>query len=131
MTKKLRNLFLLGVLLFIAHGLEEILTGFYDIDAQTAFLFGGLAKMPDMQALFLLFQIMLWFTLIISYLFLLGPKWQVRLMFIPGLFMIYEIYHLYQAMAVGGYYPGLATALFFPILGFFFWRELSKNYQNP
>lgn len=129
MTKKLQNLFLLGVLLFIAHGLEEILTGFYN-DSQVAFIFGGLAKLPDMEALFLLFQIMLWFTLIISYLFLLGPKWQLRLMFIPGLFMVYEFYHLYQAMAVGAYYPGLVTALGFPLLGFFFWRELINNRKN-
>ncbi len=130
MTRKLQKLFLLSIPLFIVHGVEEILTGFYNIDSHAAFLFGGLAKLPNMQALFVLFQIMLWLVLVISYLLLLGPKWQLRLMFVPGLIFIYELHHLYKAIEVGGYYSGLITALAFPAIGFFFWKELLQSYKT-
>ena len=126
MTTKLQKLFLLSIPLFIAHGLEEILTGFYNIDSQVDFWFGGLNSLPTPQATFILFQIMIWLILIIGYLLLLGPKWQLRLMFIPGMVFVYELYHLYKAVMVGGYYPGLITALLFPVIGDFYWRELLK-----
>ncbi|MDQ3075790.1 MAG: HXXEE domain-containing protein [bacterium] len=129
-TQKLKNIFLLSTFLLILHGLEEIFTGFYKNDSHVAFIFGKLATLPTMQALFILFQIMLWLMLVISYLFLLGPKWHLRLMFIPGLVFVYELHHLYQALSVGGYYPGLLTAIPIYITGFFFWRELLKNYKS-
>ena len=128
-TSKLKNIFLLSIPLFIAHGLEEILTGFYNVDSHVAFMFGKLATMPTIQALFILFQIMIWLVLIIGYLLLLGPKWQLRLMFIPGIVFIYELHHLYKAFDVGGYYPGIITAIPLYAVGFFFWKELIKNYK--
>src|SRR3989338_9567853 len=105
--QKLKNIFLLSILAFIAHGLEEILTGFYNVDSHVAFMFGKLATMPTTQALFILFQIMIWLILIIGYLLILGPKWQLRLMFIPGIAFLYEFHHLYKVFEVGGYYPGI------------------------
>lgn len=128
-TNRLKSIFGLSIPLFIAHGLEEYLTGLYNIDSHVAFQFGGLAKLPNMQALFLLFQIMVWLMLIIGYLLLLGPKWQLRLMLIPGTVFVYELHHLYKAFIQGGYYPGLITALAFPIIGFLFWKELLKQYD--
>ena len=129
MTTKLQKLFLLSIPLFIAHGLEEILTGFYNIDSQVDFWFGGLNSLPTPQATFILFQIMIWLMLIIAYLLLLGPKWQLRLMYIPGIIFVYELYHLYKAIEVGGYYPGLITAIPLYVVGFLFWKELIKNYK--
>ena len=128
-TQRLKNIFLLSIPLFIAHGLEEILTGFYNVDSHVAFMFGKLTTMPTTQALFILFQIMIWLILIIGYLLLLGPKWQLRLMFIPGIVFIYELHHLYKAFDVGGYYPGIITAIPLYAVGFFFWKELIKNYK--
>src|SRR3989338_3451005 len=129
MTKKLQQIFLIAIPLFIAHGLEEIYTGFYNIDSHVEFMFGKLGSLPTMQGLFILFQIMIWLMLIIGYLLLLGPKWQLRLMFIPGIIFVYELHHLYYAIDVGGYYPGLITAIPLYIIGFFFWKELIKNYK--
>ena len=128
-TKKLKNIFLLSIALFIAHGTEEIWNGFYNIDSHSKFLFNALNLLPTPQATFTLFQIMLWLLLIVSYLLILGPKWQLRLMVIPGLIFIYELHHLYKAISVGGYYPGLITAIPLYIIGFFFWKELIKNYK--
>ena len=130
MTKKLQKLFLFSIPLFIAHGLEEILTGFYNIDSQVAFWFGNLAKLPNTRALFLLFQIMFWLMLIIGYLLLLGPKWQLRLMFIPGIAFVYELHHLYKALGAGGYYSGIITAIPLYIIGFFFWKEFIQSWRT-
>ncbi len=126
-TQKLKNIFLLSIVLFIAHGTEELTAGFYNIDSQVKFMFGFVERLTPLHAAFVIFQIMLWFMLIVSYLLLQGEKWQLRLMAIPGLVMVYELYHIYKAIIAGGYYPGLITALFFPIIGFFFWKEYITN----
>lgn len=128
-TNRLKNLFLLAILFFIVHGLEEIFSGFANTDSHAAFIFGKLTTLPTMEALFILFQIMIWLLLVIGYLLLLGPKWQLRLLSIPAIIFIYELHHLYKALAVGGYYPGLATAIPLYVIGFFFWNELIKNYK--
>lgn len=129
-TQRLKSLFLLSIPLFIAHGLEEILTGFYKTDSQVEFWLGRLNFLPTPQATFILFQIMIWLMLIISYLLLLGPKWQLWLMFIPGIVFVYELHHLYKALGTGGYYPGIVTAVPLYILGFFLWKELIKNLKS-
>jgi len=130
MTQKLKNIFLISVILFIAHGAEELATGLYNVDSHVKFMFGFVENLTSIHAAFWIFQIMLWLILIISYLLILGPKWQLRLMFVPGLVFIYELHHIYKAIIVGGYYPGLITALLFPVVAFFFWKELIKNYHD-
>jgi hypothetical protein len=130
MTKKLQNLFLLSIPLFIAHGLEEIFTGFYNTDSQVAFWLGNLNSLPTAQATFILLQIMIALMLIIGYFLLLGPKWQLRMMFIPAIIFIYELHHLYKAFDVASYYPGLITAIPLYIIGFFFWKEMYTNLKR-
>lgn len=126
-TPKLQQLFLISIPLFIAHGLEEYLTGFYKIDSDVRFVFGWAQDMSSMQAVFLTFQIMFWLTLIVSYLLISNIQWAKRLMFVPGIIFIYELHHLYKAVVVSDYYPGLLTALFFPIIGYFYWSELLRT----
>ncbi len=126
-TQRLKNIFLMSIVLWIAHGTEELVTGFYNVDSHVKFFFGFTEKLTSLHTAFLIFQIMLWLMLIVSYLLVSGDKWQRRLMFIPGLIMIYELHHLYKAVEVGGYYPGLVTALLFPIIGYFYWKELVQG----
>ncbi len=122
-TQKLKNIFLVSIFLWIAHGTEELVTGFYNVDSHVKFLFGFTESFTSLHTAFLVFQIMLWLMLIVSYLLISEPKWQLRLMLIPGLIMVYELHHLYKAIEVGGYYPGLLTALLFPVTGYFYWKE--------
>ena len=124
-SSKLKTIFGISVLLFVAHGLEEYLTGFYNIDSHFSFVFRPLFAMPIEQATFLLFQIMIWFLFSFCFLLVSGEKWQIRLMTLLGFGYLYELHHIIKAVYVGGYYPGLITALTFPILAFFYWRELS------
>ena len=128
-STKLRKFFLISIVLFIIHGLEEYFTGFYDVDPIFKYFFGPFERMSNLQALFLLFQIMLWLLLIISLLLIASKKWQLSLMIIPGLVYIFELHHIYKAVTVGGYYPGLITALAFPFIAFYFWKELIHNWS--
>lgn len=129
-SSKLKIIFGLSIPFFIAHGLEEYSTDFYNIDSYSLFVFRPFAEMSVNQATFLLFQIMIWLLLGISFLFLSGPKWQLRLMMLPGLVYFFELHHIIKAISVGGYYPGVITALAFPIFVFFFWRELWKEFRH-
>ncbi len=123
-SNKLKIIFALSIPLFIAHGIEEFVTHFYDTDAWDQAIFGNLfGNLSTHGATFITFQIMLWLLLIISFLLLLGEKWQFRILAIAGVIYIYELHHIIKAVSVGGYYPGLVTALVFPVIAYFFWRE--------
>ena len=129
-STRLKNIFLLSVPVFIVHGIEELITGLYKVDSHVQFMFEYFYRLPTPQGIFLLFQIMLWFILIISAFLISGEKWQLRLIFIPGLVYIYELHHLWKALMVKGYYPGLITALAFPVIAFFFWKELLRCFRH-
>jgi hypothetical protein len=125
-SSRLKNIFAFSIPLFIAHGLEEYFFGFYNIDSHIKFMFGYFEQMMPLQATFLIFQIMLWLLLIVSYFLIRGERWRLWLMAIPGIIFIYELHHFYKALDVGGYYPGLVTALLFPVIGYLYWKEWTK-----
>ena len=127
---RLRNIFFISIPLFIAHGIEEYLTGFTEVDSTFAFVFQPVLKMSVANGTFVVFQIMVWILLIICALLLLDESWQKRLLIIPGILYIFEIHHLIEAILRWEYYPGLLTGLAFPILAIYFWKEVIQN-SNP
>ena len=129
-SSKLKNIFAVSIPLFIAHGIGEFATHFYDIHTHDQAIFGLLSGLSTHGATFVTFQVMLWLLLIISLLLLIGQKSQLYTLAIVGLVYVYELHHVYKAISVGGYYPGLVTALFFPILAFFFWKEWLRNFRG-
>ena len=129
-TSRLKIIFAFSIPLFILHGIEEFVTHFYDIDIHDQAIFGVLSGLSNHGATFVTFQIMLWLLLIISLLLLLGPKWQFNVLALVGLIYLYETHHIYKAIMVGGYYPGLYTALLFLPIAFFFWREWLSNFNR-
>jgi hypothetical protein len=130
MSKKLKKLFSIIVLLSILHGLEEYFTGFYEIDPQFLYIFNPLFSMSIQQATFLLFQVLFWLILILFALLISSEKMRIRLMVIPGVIVFYEVHHIIEAFISGSYYPGLVTAIILPILGVFFWKELLINFRS-
>ena len=122
-SKKIQNLFLIATVLFIAHGLEEYFTGFYKVDSLFHFAFKYYENMDISQATFLVFQIMLWVLLVISYLFIHKRQWTLSLLIIPVLVCLAEIHHLVKAAIRMAYYPGSITALILIIFGYFYWKE--------
>ena len=130
-STRLKKIFALSIPLFIAHGVEEFVTHFYDTDAWDQAIFGNLfGNLSTHGATFITFQIMLWLLLTISFLLLLGEKWQFRVLAIAGVIYIYELHHIIKAVLIGGYYPGLITALAFPIVAYFFWREWFRTLKS-
>lgn len=125
-SKRLRNLFYFSIPIFIAHGLEEYFTGLYSVDSHVKFMFGYFESIATSQAVFLLFQIMLWLMLLVSAVLIFNEKSRLYIMVIPAIIFIYELHHFWKAFDVGGYYPGLVTALLFPLVGYFYWKEWLK-----
>ena len=129
-SQKLKFIFILSIPIFLAHGLEEYFNDFYKVDWSLQIFSGFLEKMSMPQATFLIFQIMLWLALVVFGLLLINEKWRLSLMVIPGFIYVFELHHIYKALQVGGYYPGLVTSLVFPVIAIFFWREFIRNYKR-
>ena len=129
-SQKLKNIFYISIPFFIAHGMEEIFNGFYNVDSIAKLIFGFLNGMSVSQATFIVFQFMLWLVLIVFAFLISSEKWRLRMMFLPGIIYIVELHHIWTAVKIWGYYPGLVTALPLVILGFLFWKELIKNYKQ-
>lgn len=129
-SNKLRNLFLLSIPLFIAHGVEEYLTKFYDIYPLLNFRWTEKIFYSIPEATFLTFQLMWWLLLLAVYFLLRRDKGTLYLMTFAGLIYIYEITHILSAIITQDYTPGFTTALFFPFMAFFYWKELLKNWSK-
>lgn len=129
-SQKLQHIFLLSIPVFIAHGIEEYITGFYDIDNFSRFVFSYSETMSPLQASFLTFQIMVWFLLILGAISIARQKWQLYIMVIPGLVYIFELHHLLKALISLSYYPGVITGALFPFIGFFYWKQLVKDLRK-
>ena len=52
------------------------------------------------------------------------------MMIVFGAVYILQLHHIWKAAVSWSYYPGLITALAFPVIGFFFWKELIKSFQD-
>lgn len=129
-SKKLKYIFALSIPLFIAHGIEEIITGFYAVDAWDAYLFQPFAQLSMHGVMFVTFQLMFWLLLVVSLVLLLGERWRFYMLAVIGVVYVFELHHIVKALVVGGYYPGLFTAIFFPFLAYFFWKEWGQNYKR-
>ncbi len=125
-TKKLKIIFAISIPVFIMHGIEEMITGFYAVDAWEAYLFRPFAQLSLHGVMFVIFQLMFWLLLLVLLVLLLSEQWRFRMLAIIGVVYIFELYHIFKAILVGGYYPGLITSLAFPIIAFLFWREWFK-----
>ena len=129
-TSRLKIIFALSIPLFIAHGIEEIMTGFYKLDAWDEWIFGLLSFTSIHEAMFATFQVMLWLALIVFLLSLFGERARFYLLAFAGIIYVFELHHPIKAALAGGYYPGLVTSLVFPVIAYFFWREWLKIYKN-
>lgn len=129
-SNKLQHIFLLSIPVFISHGIEEYVTRFYDTDNFSRFVFSYSETMSPLQASFFTFQIMVWLLLILGAILITRQKWQLYVMLIPGLVYIFELHHLLKALISLSYYPGVITGALFPFIGFFYWRQLIKDWHK-
>ncbi len=128
-SPRLKFIFGVSIPLFILHGTEEFLTGFYNLDQWDEWIFGLLPFVSTHQAMFATFQFMFWLLLAISLILFLGERQRFYMLAILGVIFVFELHHPIKALLAGGYYPGLVTSLGFPVLAFFFWREWLRGLQ--
>lgn len=126
-SKHLRLLFLLSLLLIAAHGVEETFTGFRHTDSFVV-AFGNFFNMTP-EAFYWTFHILWWILLPSVYIFLRKSTFMLPLLTIFSIVFIFELHHVIKALMASQYYPGVITASFYPILGIFFYKELIKNWR--
>lgn len=125
-NEKLKRIFFFAIILFIAHAVEEYFTGFYNFDQ---LLFKPLGEIFPFgsQAAFIVFQVVFVLLSIKSYRLKTKRNFLLIISTFWGIILVLELEHLYQALSLAKYTPGLVTSLLFPIISFFYWRELLKN----
>lgn len=126
-SKKLQRLFLVSLVIIYLHGFEEILTGFQYHDSFIAFGANKVGTTPEVY--YWVSHITFWIALPLLYFVFKNGKAGLVLAGIFGLIFIVEFHHLIKGALSFQYYPGMITALFYPILGFFFWRQLIKDWK--
>ncbi len=122
-----KTFFLIAIIIFILHGLEEYATQFYTIDKSYLITIGSISTTGST---FLIYQFVLWALLGLAYILIVRGKWSKVLSVVVGLILLFESQHLYEVALTGKYYPGAYTAILFPIIAFFFWKELLKSYKK-
>lgn len=128
-SKKLKILTAFAIALLYLHAYEETITGFPESDI--FFVWIGQAFLNPTTEAYWVSHIM-WFVLLaVSFLLIIGGKWTLRILSLFSLVLLVELHHVAKAILYQKlYYPGMITALVFPILGFFYWGELIKNWGN-
>ena len=126
-TNRLKKLFLLSIPVFVLHEIEEFITGFWKVDPLTNYV----AKLfPDKNlAIFTFFNLELLLFMMVVALALKSERWQLRMFTLFGLVYFFELSHVIRLFTSIKYYPGMITAFLSLIIGFFFWKELIKNYK--
>ena len=127
-SKRLKNIFLLSLLLIYSHGVEEIIGGFQHFDS--FMVFGAKYFGTTPEVFYWISHLVFW--ILLPTLFLLFRNRRIGLVLISmfGLIFFIEIHHIIKGITANRYYPGMTTALFYPVIGFFFWKELIKNWRT-
>lgn len=127
-STKLKNIFIFSIPVFIVHEIEEFVTGFWKIDPLTSFV----AKLfPDKNlAVFAIFNLELIILMVVIAVALRSPKWQLRMFILFGLVYFFELSHVVRLIHSFNYYPGMITAFLSLIVGFFYWKELIRNWKH-
>ncbi len=127
-TKKLQNLFLIVIVVFLLHAFEELFFGFEVVFADIEKKFSNFQSLfdnPDMAFMVLVgIFLILWMTTIYS--LLRGGKWRGVVPLVFGLMFLSEIHHLITAFGIQAYSPGAITGTFIFLLGVIFLKESIK-----
>lgn len=127
-SNKLKRFFLISLLLIYAHGIEEIIGGFQYFDSFMVLGANYFGTAPEI--FYWVSHIIFWLSLPILFLLFHKRRVGIILMAIFGVIFIVELHHPIKALFINHYYPGMITALLYPIVGFFFWRQLIKDWHK-
>lgn len=125
-SQKLKNILLIAVILILLHVIEEVATGFQYNDSFFSFFASFLINKTE--AFYVGFHIM-WITVVLVGFLLVTNyhRWVFPLLILFGTIFIIELHHVAKAIIFQRYYPGMITGLFYPVIGYFYWKELLHN----
>ncbi|MBI2595722.1 HXXEE domain-containing protein [Candidatus Daviesbacteria bacterium] len=119
---KLKHIFLLSLLLIYAHGVEEIINGFQYSDS--FMVYGANLFNTTPEIFYWISHLIWWFSLPLLFLVFNKSRLGLFLMTLYGFVFFIEIHHSIKGFLAGRYYPGMVTAMLYPIFGIFYWRQL-------
>ncbi len=126
---KLKKITIISLIVIYLHGIEEIIMGFWKIDSVMTILANHFESIP--KAVYYSTHIPFWLLLLPMFLLVLGGRWVLRMMMLFGVIFFIELHHIIGALLITkSYYPGMLTAFLYPIIGFFYWRELISNMRQ-
>lgn len=127
-SRKLKTIFLISLLLIYLHGFEEIIVGFSSSDS--FIMYGSRYFGTTPEVFYWIFHIIYWLLLPILFILFHSKRVGLFLMTLFSIVFIFELHHILKAIVAGDYYPGAITAIFYPIIGFFFWKQLIKDWKS-
>lgn len=72
----------------------------------------------------------IWWTFLPILFFLFNKKpLGLLLLTLYGLVFFIELHHPIKGLLAGSYYPGMFTAVFYPIFGIFYWKQIIKDWK--
>lgn len=125
-SENFAKVFLFFLVLIYAHGIEEVLTGFHYNDS--FMILGAQYFNISVETFYWISHLVWWISVPLLFIIFRKSKFIFPLMALYGLVFIIESHHLVKALIIKSYYPGMVTALFYPIVGFFYWRQLIKGW---
>ncbi|KKQ08735.1 MAG: hypothetical protein US19_C0020G0024 [Candidatus Daviesbacteria bacterium GW2011_GWB1_36_5] len=127
-SNRLKTLLMLSIVVVYLHFFEEVITGFYNNDWIMKYISSLFQNIN--QAQYYASHIV-WILMIgPAALLVLGGKWTLRVLTLYGIFFIFELHHLIDAIRTLSYYPGVITNIVFEIIGLFYWKELVNNWRS-
>lgn len=126
-SDKLKQIFLLSLLLVYAHGVEEIMSGFQYSDL--FMVYGANLFSTTTEVFYWTSHLIWWISLPVLFLLLRKSRSGLSLMSLYGLVFFIELHHPIKGLLIGSYYPGMVTALFYPVFGFFYWKQIIKDWK--
>ncbi|MBI2021894.1 HXXEE domain-containing protein [Candidatus Daviesbacteria bacterium] len=126
-SDKLKHIYLLSLLLIYAHGVEEIINGFQYSDS--FMVYGANLFNTTPEIFYLIFHLIWWFSLPILFLLFNKSRLGLFLMTLYGFVFFIELHHPIKGLLIGSYYPGMITAMLYPIFGIFYWKQVIKEWK--
>ena len=126
-SNKLKYTFLLSLLLIYAHGVEEIINGFQYSDS---FMVYGANLLNTTPEIFYWVSHLVWWTsLPLLFLLFRENRLGLLLMTLYGLVFFIELHHPIKGLLASRYYPGMITAMLYPIFGIFYWKQIIIDWK--
>jgi len=127
LSNKLKHLFLLSLILIYAHGVEEIINNFQYSDSFMVYGANLFNTMPEI--FYWVSHLISWPSLPILFLLFRKNRLGLFLMTLYGFVFFIELHHPIKGLLIGSYYPGMNTAMVYPIFGIFYWKQIIEDWK--